>query len=92
MNFKNNTDNLDQHFLVSETVINKFIEISNLTNDVIDEMMGYYNPQVNASKLEKRISKIYEQDEYDEQNEKIHNIIDSSYSVSEALERIMKRD
>ena len=31
MNFKNNTDNLDQHFLVSETVINKFIEASNLT-------------------------------------------------------------
>lgn len=67
-------------------------EISNLTNEVIDEMMGYYNPQANASKLEKKISKIYEQDEYDEQNEKIHNIIDSSYSVSEALERIMKRD
>ena len=31
MNFKNNTDNLDQHFLVSETVINKFSEASNLT-------------------------------------------------------------
>ena len=39
MNFKNNTDNLDQHFLVSETVINKFIEISNLTkNDICLEI------------------------------------------------------
>lgn len=39
MNFKNNTDNLDQHFLVSETVINKFIEASNLTkNDICLEI------------------------------------------------------
>ena len=39
MNFKNNTDNLDQHFLVSETAINKFIEISNLTkNDICLEI------------------------------------------------------
>ena len=39
MNFKNNTDNLDQHFLVSEAVINKFIEISNLTkNDICLEI------------------------------------------------------
>ena len=39
MNFKNNTDNLDQHFLVSEKVINKFIEISNLTkNDICLEI------------------------------------------------------
>lgn len=39
MNFKNNTDNLDQHFLVSETVINKFIESSNLTkNDICLEI------------------------------------------------------
>lgn len=30
MNFKNNTDTLDQHFLVSETVINKFIEFCDL--------------------------------------------------------------
>lgn len=39
MNFKNNTDNLDQHFLISETVINKFIESSNLTkNDICLEI------------------------------------------------------
>ena len=33
MNFKNNTNELDQHFLVSDAVINKFIEASNLTKD-----------------------------------------------------------
>ena len=33
MNFKNNTNELDQHFLVSDVVINKFIEASNLTKD-----------------------------------------------------------
>lgn len=33
MNFKNNTKELDQHFLVSDVVINKFIEASNLTKD-----------------------------------------------------------